>query len=138
MKEWSTYEHPSDQGLTAEADSFPELLEALGEALTAQLCVAGVIEPRQEQALEASADDAGALVVEFLSELLHRFAIGHFLAARIEVESVRGHAVIARLWGECFDPTRHEAGSEVKAVTYHQLEVGQREGRWLARVLLDL
>ena len=138
MKEWSTYEHPSDQGLTAQADSFPELLEALGEALTAQLCVAGVIEPRQEQALEVSADDAGALVVEFLSELLHRFAIGHFLAARIEVLSVRDNVVTARLWGECFDRRRHEAGSEVKAVTYHQLEVGQRDGRWRARVLLDL
>jgi SHS2 domain-containing protein len=138
MKEWSTYEHPSDQGLTAQADSFPELLEALAEALTAQLCVAGVIEPKQEQVMEVSADDAGALVVEFLSELLHRFAIGHFLVARIEVQPLRGNVVTARLWGESFDRRRHEAGGEVKAVTYHQLEVGQREGRWLARVLLDL
>jgi SHS2 domain-containing protein len=138
MKEWSTYEHPCDLGLSAQADSFQELLEALAEALTAQLCVAGVIEPRQEQTLEVSAGDDGALVVEFLSELLHRFAIGHFLAARVEVHLAPDHAVTARLWGECFDRRRHEAGSEVKAVTYHQLEALQRDGRWHARVLLDL
>jgi len=41
-------------------------------------------------------------------------------------------------WGEKFNPSVHEVRTEVKAVTYHMMEVKQRDGKWIARFLLDI
>jgi SHS2 domain-containing protein len=38
--------------------------------------------------------------------------------------------------GEPFDPARHTAGTEVKAVTLHRLSVDLERGR--ARVIVDI
>ena len=41
--------------------------------------------------------------------------------------------------GESINPRRHHLRSDVKAVTYHQFEVGRLEsGGWKARVVLDI
>jgi SHS2 domain-containing protein len=37
-----------------------------------------------------------------------------------------------------YDPQRHPIDTEIKAVTYHQLRIEQREARWEARVIFDL
>ena len=37
-----------------------------------------------------------------------------------------------------FDPNVYEVLSEIKAVTYHQIEVAQKSGHWEARVIFDL
>ncbi len=45
----------------------------------------------------------------------------------------------ARLWGERTDRERHPPLTEIKAVTYHHLEVTQvADEDWRARVLLDV
>jgi SHS2 domain-containing protein len=46
---------------------------------------------------------------------------------------------VARLWGEHADRERHPQLTEIKAVTYHHLEVEQSpSGGWRATVLLDV
>jgi len=42
------------------------------------------------------------------------------------------------IWGDILDPTRHQIGTEIKAVTYHGLRVEQHADGWLAEVILDL
>jgi SHS2 domain-containing protein len=44
-----------------------------------------------------------------------------------------------RLWGETFDPQRHEFRTEIKAVTYHELAVTQqKDGTWKTRIIFDI
>jgi SHS2 domain-containing protein len=40
--------------------------------------------------------------------------------------------------GEPFQEGVHVIKTEVKAVTYHQIEVREEKGRWKAQVILDL
>jgi SHS2 domain-containing protein len=40
--------------------------------------------------------------------------------------------------GERFDRTRHRLLTELKAVTWHQLAVRQRDDGWWARVIVDV
>jgi SHS2 domain-containing protein len=42
------------------------------------------------------------------------------------------------LIGERLDPARHATKVLIKAVTYHGLEVAQREGVWSARIVFDI
>jgi SHS2 domain-containing protein len=44
----------------------------------------------------------------------------------------------AKARGEPLDRERHELSHEVKAITYHQLEVKQTDQGWQARVIVDI
>ncbi len=132
-----TFEHPSDLGLEATADTLGELFQALGEGAAGQICPAGV-EPAETRELRAEAEDVEYLAVEFLGELLALLHLEHFLVATVRVEEISERGVRAVVAGEPVDPARHELGAEVKAVTYHQLKVAREAGGWIARVILDL
>ena len=56
----------------------------------------------------------------------------------VKVTGVTQTSAAAELSGDDLDPHRHEILTEIKAVTYHELEVIQRDGQWTARVILDL
>jgi SHS2 domain-containing protein len=45
---------------------------------------------------------------------------------------------VLNLIGEQFDPRRHVMLTELKAVTYHQLNVEGAEGGWKARIVFDV
>jgi SHS2 domain-containing protein len=60
------------------------------------------------------------------------------LLRRFEVSDLGNGRFEARAWGEGFYDGRHVIRREVKAVTFHQLEVKQEQGQWRARVILDL
>jgi SHS2 domain-containing protein len=56
-----------------------------------------------------------------------------FSVAEINKDMVKGVAK-----GEVFDKARHSMKTEVKAVTYHQLEIKEQGGRWQAQIILDI
>lgn len=82
------------------------------------------------------ADDLGALLVDWLEEILYlhevrRIALG---GVSVEVEEARARGAVSAVpLGD--DPID---GTQVKAVTYHQLAVEERDDGWWVRVFLDI
>ncbi|MGD0250145.1 MAG: archease [Thermoplasmata archaeon] len=114
------------------------LLEALGIGLFALMTDRRRVRPREDRAVSASAEDAPSLVVAFLSELLLLEQTEEFLVRDVRVRTVGNPptALVASVSGERFDPARHTARTEVKAVTYHDLVFDPARGR--ARVIVDI
>jgi len=136
-RSWRTFDHPSDLGLEARADTLGELFEALAEGLAAQLCRRGA-QGEVTVPVGAASEDVEALLVDFLGELLKLFHVDRFVPARIRVRRCDETSVRASVDGETYDPARHELGPEIKAVTYHQLKVAREGECWTGRVILDL
>jgi SHS2 domain-containing protein len=163
-KHCEPFEHPADVGLAARADTLAELYEALAEGLADLICPRATVRPATSRAIEVRAEDAESLAVDFLAAVLSAIQEDRFLVAAVSAEVVPPEGtrappapdspsapaaagapeqpaaveVRAVLRGETYDPARHELRIEVKAVTYHQLEVARREGAWHGRVVLDL
>jgi SHS2 domain-containing protein len=55
-----------------------------------------------------------------------------------DVGLVRADGLEAVVSGEPIDQSRHELKIEVKAATYHELKVEERDGAWAARVIFDV
>jgi len=137
-RRWGTFPTTADVGLWATGPSAAALLEGLGLALFGLLADPRRVRPRVERTVRAEGRDAPELVVAFLNELLALEETEGFLGRTI-VARVGGRpptSVVATLRGEPFDPRRHVARTEVKAVTYHDLVFDPRRGR--ARVIVDL
>ena len=131
-------EHTADIGFRAWGVSPAKLFENAASAMMAIATGTNAIEERDELPVELSADDYESLMVDWLSEVLYLFDASRFAARRFVVEEIRSRGLRARLFGEPRDPRRHPWELIVKAVTYYELKVGEKNGRWETEVYLDI
>ncbi len=132
-----TFEHTADVGLVGWGQTREELFAALAEGLARVICPEhpALVEVRT---VEVSAEDVEALLVDFLWEVMSRMQFDAFAVGKAVVDCLDDASLRARLIGEPYASDRHAYETEVKAVTHHELEVAHRNGRWEARVILDL
>jgi SHS2 domain-containing protein len=72
-----------------------------------------------------------------LGELLYVHDVDNLLFRSFSIDELRDGSLKARARG-VFDEKRHVMKTEIKAVTYHQIQVKKEKGRWRARIIFDL
>ena len=130
-------EHPADIGFRASGATLEELF---GNSAVAMLSIAGdpmAAEPREEYRISVESGDRDGLMVDWLNEVLYWYD-GKLIAMREFRVELGANRIDAVAIGEPRDPERHRARLIVKAVTYHQLKIEQRDGLWIAEVYLDI
>ena len=137
-KECHAFDLPADVGLAARADSPAELLEALAEGLADLICPRANVHHRETLELTVLADDWHSLAVKFLWRVMDLIQADHKALASVTVTQAEPTVAQARIVWETLDLQRHEILTEIKAVTYHQLEFRPDGRRWVGRVVLDL
>lgn len=137
-KHCETFEHTADVGLQAWADTQAELYEALAEGLADLVCPRELVKAAATFEMDVDSDDAELLAVDFLAKMLTFIQTERVCICDVRVRCDGPSRLSAVLRGEPIDLDRHVLGEEIKAVTYHMLEVVRRDGRWNGRVLLDL
>ncbi len=139
---YTEVEHTADLAILVEADSLRELYRRAALALFALLVEGGDVHAGERRHLTVDGRDREDLMHELLSRLLSDFYADDFIAASIAVTHVDDRHLEADLEGECFDRRRHVSLREIKAVTYHGLEIrGADESGprlWQARVTFDV
>jgi SHS2 domain-containing protein len=125
-------EHTSEIELLIEDETpqavFAEALVALGDLLTEQR--GG--EPVSHE-VSVSAADLPTLLAEWMNELVYLAETDGFIPERTQRLDLTERTVEAVVAGRRGNPR-----NLVKAVTYHGLELSRSDGRWTARVVLDV
>ncbi len=131
-----TYElidHTGDVGVVARAATLEELFAECARAMFGILADAPAPRPEGSDPFPVAGKDPPEELRDFLSELLYRFSADH----RMYVGFVPGPGCVDAAW-ERYDPVRHPLRTELKAVTYHQLEAVREGSGWRARVIFDV
>ncbi|MFB6249504.1 MAG: archease [Salinibacter sp.] len=135
-------DHTGDLGLRVTADTLPRLFERAAEGTFRVLTDLGDVRPAVASTVTVRAPDREALVVRWLSELNFRHAAHRRLYGAFAVSSVEAQGdewvLEATVRGEPIDPERHVVHTEIKAVTFHGLEVQETEAGWTVQVIFDL
>ncbi|HUX16151.1 MAG TPA: archease [Phycisphaerae bacterium] len=144
MGTFRTFDHTADVGLEVRGESLEDLLATAAQAVFSLMLDDG---PR-EVAIEADValtpdaspgEELRELLVVWLQELLYRFEMEHLVPREFDFAEAGPARVRARVGFGRFDPKRHRAATEVKAVTYHELAVREEaDGTWSARFILDV
>jgi len=82
--------------------------------------------------------DLADLMVRWLGEILYLFEGEHKLVTGVEITSVSHSHLDATLETVSFDTNLHEVLCEIKAVTFHQIEVVKKYDHWETRIIFDL
>ena len=93
--------------------------------------------PTVHRKLELQADDAEALLVEWLNELLYILDTERLLLNKFDI-AVSGNRLEAKCAWEKLEVRRHRLKREIKAATYHDLRVEKANGEYVARIIFDI
>ncbi|MBI5582339.1 MAG: archease [Deltaproteobacteria bacterium] len=137
-KPYRLIDHTGDLGLEVRGADLPGLFSNAALAFTDILVAVETIRADQPQTIRVEAPDREALLAAWLGELLYLFDARRLLFGRFEISELTDQTLTARAWGEPFDPDRHGFKHDVKAVTYHQLQIRETAKGWRARVILDI
>ena len=129
----------ADAAFQAEADSLEELFALCAQAAFDVMADTKTVEPKSEEQVELAGQTLDELLFDWLAELIYLKDKKSMLFSRFDVhiDKNNGHALKASVWGEPADQKKHRVRVDVKAVTYHLLEVKKEKDKWTARVILD-
>jgi len=135
---YEVLEHTADIGFRAWGTTPSDLFGNGARAMMAIAADPETLSGEEEKQLEVQGVDYPDLMVNWLSEVLYFFDTDQFAARNFRIDDIASDRLRATLIGEPRDPERHSWELIVKAVTYHQLKVHQKNGRWEAEVFLDI
>lgn len=131
-------DHTADLGLCIRAAELSELFETAAVALGEQLVDVSQSESFQEQRIRVSGEDWADLLINWLRELLARWHLEGWVVVRARCVDLAAHTLTAEVTFLPFDSKIHTPNQDIKAVTYHQLEVVSTDNGWIATVIFDL
>ena len=131
-------EHTGDIGLRVRAGNLDELFALAAEGMFSIICPRAKIEKIVARDIVLESRELQELFVNWLSELNYFFCTEQELVGECDILEVSATRIRARVFGERVDPARHQVHTEIKAVTYHMLDIAPKEDGWEARVLFDI
>ena len=136
MKHYELIEHTADVGIKAYGKNVSEAFENAARGMFDIITDNSKIESVGQYDIELDAQDLEQLLVDWLSELLFLNSAKNLVFGSFKVKIEKNH-LSAQVFGEEYSKSKHKMGVEIKAVTYHMLEVGDKEP-YYAQVLFDI
>ena len=141
--DWLTeIDHTGDIGLQIRASSLEALYARAAVGMFRVLTDIDAVQGRASTAVEVTAPDREALMVRWLSELNFIHTTQHWLFCRFDVALTPGDEGDLRLQatghGERIDRARHTVFTEIKAVTFHGMEIRETDDGWTVQVIFDM
>ena len=130
-------EHTADVGIIAYGRSLEELFANAALGMMSFLIDLASVRLIRRRTVTADADDREGLLIAWLNELLVLLNADGFVPGRFTVRDLTDTRLRAEVAGEPVDPARHRFHLDVKAATYHSLEI-KYDGLWQARVIFDV
>jgi len=136
--QWEHFPHEADVGIRGLGPTKDSAFAQAAVALTAVITDPVNVEPIQEVRISCEAVDDELLFVDWLNSLLYEMATRNMLFGRFEVY-IDDKTLKAKAWGQEIDLDKHELIVEVKAATYAELHVTQKQdGMWIAQCVVDV
>jgi len=138
-KQYEILEHPADLKIRAFGKDLPEVFVNAAQAIAfQQLQIPNSKKqiPNEEEEIFIESDSLGSLLVDWLSEILYRGEVNKKVYTDFEVAefSENPYKIKSKTKGVPFE----QKGIDIKAVTYHELEIKKAGDHWEAVVVFDI
>jgi len=138
MKAYDIIEHTADIGVKAYGNTLSEAFAHAAQGMFDIITDTSQIKNKGTYRIELSAENLEELLVDWLGELLFLQGARNLVFGTFEVTvDEKNSKLSAIVSGEELDSEKHTIGTEIKAVTYHMLEI-RREKPCFVTVLFDI
>lgn len=131
-------DHTADFRLEIYGIDEEDLFIQAAKALTDLITDPETLEGRRRQTITVSGDDWSDLMVNWLRELLYLWSGEERLVNSVTLHALEPTHLKATVTTDAFRAGRNPIRNEIKAVTYHQIDVRPWQTGWRARVVFDI
>lgn len=140
-KPYEYVEHTADLRFRAYGRSLGECFSNAASAMFAAIVDPSSIDVVEEREISLSSDKLEILLHDYLTEILFLFEdeklVFSVFKTSVEKED-SGYRLCGKAFGEKLTSGKHSIETEIKAVTYHEMTIKERDGVWTAEVLCDI
>ncbi len=138
MKKYDLIDHTADVGVKAYGKTLSEAFENAAKGMFDIITDNSEVESTGQYNIELKASDLEQLLVDFLSELLYLHSVNNIVFGffKLDIDENK-KSLKGTFYGEKFNISKHKIGSEIKAVTYHMLEVNNKKPYYV-QVIFDI
>lgn len=140
-KKYEFFDVTADIGFTAFGNTLNESFENAALAMFNVISNTENIRPKDKITFSINSEDEISLLYDFLEEILFYHETKFMLFSKFNVEISKIDDLFhldASIEGEEIDWNLHKRGSEIKAITYHLMNVSNNNNVWQSRAILDL
>lgn len=137
MKNFEYFDVTADIGFKAYGENLNEAFENAGVAMFNVITDVRDVVSSKEISFEISSQDYVALLYDYLEELLFFHEVEFMLFGEFHVEIDENLHLKATIKGEEINWDKHERKTEIKAITFHKMEV-KVDNPVELRAILDL
>jgi SHS2 domain-containing protein len=135
MEHYKIIDHEADVGFEIYGKTLEDLYKNAAEALFSLIVEPGERRPEKGKRFDLT-DDQGLLIV-FLNELLYLWDMEGFIPKDLSLK-IESNKLTGTIIGGIYNPSRDTIKREVKAVTYHNFSIEEKNDMLKATVIVDL
>ncbi|RAP50097.1 MAG: hypothetical protein BZ136_02110 [Methanosphaera sp. rholeuAM74] len=141
MSDYSYFETTADIGIEVVSSNIEDAFMYSAVACFNLITDVDMIEENIRKEVSVSSEDEYALLYDWITELLILFDGEFFVANSYDVKinmDDDGYHLSARLLGDVYDTSKYCYKTEVKAITYHNMEITEDKNEYRVRFIVDL
>lgn len=147
LRDFEYEDHTADIKVVGYGNTMKRAIEALMLGILNIMYDVEKVDPKETISFTIKANDILDIVFKIGSEVLNKFYVGKYAIRDIRVKNLRKEKEnkeviwIANvvLHGEKYDVNKHGFKKEVKAVTYHDLDIKRiRKSLWISSMVVDI
>lgn len=141
-KQYEYLEHTADIKFQAYGKTLEEVFENAALAMFNVIINTEKVSGETAKEIFLKSPDLESLLVDWLSELLYIFEVDEIVFRKFRVEEIKEekgeYLITGQALGEKYYPESHPFETEIKAVTYNQLEIVKTPDGWKAQIVVDI
>ena len=137
-KKFRFIDHTADVGVVVYGKSLAELFQNAAESFFSVLIELKKIQEEESRSFSLDAPGLEELLVSWLNEFLFLFETQGLLFSRFAITNLSNTHLEATAWGERYVEGKHPIKRVIKAVTFHQLKIFEKNGHWQTQIIFDL
>ena len=132
-------DHATDAIIEVKAKNLDEAFTVAGQAVADITLDTKSVSEKQEWNIAVAGDDLRYLLYNWLEAVIYQLITDGFAITRVEAKVTKdsGYTIEATTFGEPIDLKKHGFKVEIKAPTFHEMEIDETDGVRL-KFLLDL
>ncbi|HIP90197.1 MAG TPA: archease [Candidatus Nanopusillus sp.] len=147
LREFEYEDHTADVKIVAYGNTPKRTIEALMLGMLNLIYDIDKVEKKEQKEIELEANDIIEVIFELGTRILDIFYVDKFAIGDIRIKNLRRVKkekekvwyVRTNLFGEKYDTNKHGFKKEVKAITYHNLDIKRiRKAYWIATMVVDV
>ncbi|MFC1592571.1 archease [Candidatus Omnitrophota bacterium] len=144
MKKYEIIDHTADVGIKVYGKGLEELFINAAQAMFEVMLGEGnkkSLFKKQELKkffLHKNASGIEDVFIAWMGELLYLFYSEGLIMEKADIQKLDSQSILADVSGTIFNPESHRIQTEIKAVTYHELEVQKTDKGYQAQIIFDI